>query len=99
MQTPKVKTHDNMFGHHIFIDDGYSSITVSAMEEVEKEKLIKELRPAGKWIYEDGAMPCYRCSHCNKFMESPTGHNERFEDLTRTNAYPICPRCGADMTK
>ena len=78
----------------------YSSmITVSTMEEDEKEKLIKELRPAGKWIYEDGAMPCYRCSHCNKFMESPTGHNERFEDLTRTNAYPICPRCGADMTK
>lgn len=86
----KIKTHDNMFGHHAFIDYGEGSILLSDIDDEQKEKLLNEIRPKGNWIehehecgmnWEFSTYECYIC-HARSEYDSD-----------------FCPNCGADMRK
>ena len=75
---------------------GFHAPDMTVAEFVEDELPPVPARPKGKWIFEDGACPVYRCSNCHKFIPVKM-KEEKFEDLSRLDAYIICPRCGADM--
>ena len=66
------------------------------VNKIKEAPPVTPARPKGKWMFEDGACPVYRCSNCHKFIPVK-GKEDKFEDLSRLDAYIICPRCGADM--
>ena len=51
-----------------------------------------------KWIKEKDCSLTYRCPSCRKFIYSrEKEYDEKFEDLSRLDAYAYCPRCGENM--
>ena len=85
----KIKTHDNQFGHHIFIEDTnrQESICLSGITPEEKDKLLEEIRPTGEWIlWTDDRKDYIKCPFC--------GYGDEGE-IKADEGTPFCPQCGA----
>lgn len=74
------------------LDKGYTEALVRMNEAYSMAKSALTEKK-GEWI-KDGSV--YRCSNCNHY---PMGNiaSEKFENLSRLDAFYFCPHCGADM--